>query len=54
MVLRVSIMDMKLAKEMLKEEDCSSFAIKRSSILQIHGLKRRAKKNNMQNRWKLN
>ena len=41
MVLRVCIVDMKLAKELLREEDYSSFVMKRSCAQQIHGLKRR-------------
>ena len=35
--------DMELAKEMLKEKGCSSFAIERSCLWQTHGLKRRSR-----------
>ena len=35
---------MELAKEMLRKEDCSGFAVTRSCARQIHGLKRRSKK----------
>ena len=43
MVLRVSMVGVELAKEMLREEDCSSFLMKTSCVLQTHGLKRRSK-----------
>ena len=51
MVLRMCIVGMELAKEMLREEDYSSFVMKRSCASQIHGLKS-AEKNNMQYGWK--
>ena len=35
---------MELAKEMLSKEDCSGFVVKKSCVRQIHGLKRRSKK----------
>ena len=35
---------MELTNEMLRKEDCSGFAVKRSCARQIHGLKRRSKK----------
>ena len=34
------IVSMDLVKEMWRDEDCLSFAMKRSSVWQIHGLKR--------------
>ena len=45
MVLRVCMVGKKLAKEMLKEEDYSSFAMKRSCAEKTHSLKRRREKN---------
>ena len=43
---------MELVKEMLKEEDYSSFVMKRICAWQTHGLKRRSKENNIQYGWK--
>ena len=43
MVLRVCIVGMKLEKAMLREEDYSSFVMKRSCAWQIHGRKRRSR-----------
>ena len=43
MVLRLGMVGMELAKEMLREEDYSSFVMKRSSAWQIHVLKRRSR-----------
>ena len=37
----VSVVGMKSAKDLLGEENCSNFAIKRSSVWQTHDLKRR-------------
>ena len=45
MVIRVCMVGMELAKEMLKEEDYLNAAMKRSCAWQTHGLKRRSKKN---------
>ena len=39
MALRVCMVGMELAKEMLREEDYSNFVIKKSCVWQIHGLK---------------
>ena len=39
MALRVCMVGMELAKEMLREEDYSNFVVKRSCAWQIHGLK---------------
>ena len=44
MVLKVCMVGIELAKEMLREEDYSSFAMKRSCAWQIHGLKKRNRK----------
>ena len=43
MVLKVCMMDMELAKEMLREEDYSSFVMKRGCAWQTHGLKKRSR-----------
>ena len=43
MVLRVCMVGMELAKEMLREEHYSSFVMKRSCAWQIHGFKRRSR-----------
>ena len=43
MALRVCMVGMELAKEMLREEDYSSFAMKSNSAWQIHGLKKRSR-----------
>ena len=37
------LVGLELEKEMLREEDYSSFAMKRSCAWQIHGLKRRSR-----------
>ena len=52
MVLRVWMVSMELANEMLREEDYQSFMMKRSCARQIHGLKTRSRKKNIQDRWK--
>ena len=44
MVLRVCMVGTESAKEMLREEDYSSFATKKSYARQIHGLKRSREK----------
>ena len=43
MVLRVCMVGMEFAKEMLRKEDYLSFVIKKSCALQIHGLTRRSR-----------
>ena len=43
MVLRVSMVNMELAKEILREEDFLNFAMKKSCDWQTHGLKKRSK-----------
>ena len=45
MVLRACMVGMELAKEMMREEDYSSFVMKRSCSWHIHGLKRTEKNN---------
>ena len=42
MVLRVCMMGMQLAKEVLREDTFSSFVMERSCAWQIHGLKKRS------------
>ena len=44
MVLRMCMVHMELAKEVLRKEDYSSFVTKRSCVWQTHGLKRRSRK----------
>ena len=43
MILRGCMVNMELAKEMLKEEDRTSFAMVRSCVLLTHGFKRRSR-----------
>ena len=38
------MMDMESAKEIIKEDNCLSFAIKRNCAMQTHGLKRSRRK----------
>ena len=40
--LKVSVEYMELAKELLREEDCSSMTMKRSGVWQTRGLQRRS------------
>ena len=46
MILRVSMVDIKLAKETLRKENCSSFAMKRSCVWQTDYLKKKTEKSN--------
>ena len=44
MISRKCVMDIELAKEMLKKEDFSRFTIKRRCVWQTHDLKRRSRR----------
>ena len=47
MTLTVCMVDTKLLKEMMREENCLSFAIKRSCVWQTHVPKKGAQENSM-------